>query len=1304
MRFINIFYFIVFVYQVGFSQNKKKQFSFKSLTIEDGLSQNSVIDIVQDNTGYMWFATQDGLNKYNGNTFTYFNKQFEDVTRTNYSKLGKIFIDNAGVLWIITNSGKLEKYNSIKDNFSKINTFKNVSVFYQNSKNDYFIGTYSGKVYKLNSKSKEINKLKIGSKTNEIIYAFKEQKRHTLVLTSLGIYKIIGSKIKKINSLEKSISYNTIVEDKNKINWLATHKNGLFFMDINDSIPQKFTHKKLPKNFTINDLLIDKKNRLWIATYGKGLFLLDVNMNEITHFEENKNNPFAIQYNDILSLYEDNTGLIWIGTDGSGLTYYDEHLFKFNLITNKQAPHKINVSLVRAITATNSNNDIWLGTSGKGLTLYDSKNNIYKTFTAKNSLLASNRIMSLLATDDKILIGHQNFGLQIKDLNNNFYSFSDTSKMTIWKIYKDKNSNIWLCTRDNGLLLFDINKGILKRVDTQNSVLKSNNVRTVEESEKGNLWIGTENDGLYQLNINNFKINEVLNAPKKIKSLLYKNHFLWIGTNGNGLAKLNPLTKNIKIYTQKDGLPNEVIYGILPDNFNNLWLSTNKGISKFTINDSITKIENYSNDIALQAQEFNTGAYFKDDKGTLYFGGLEGVNWFDANQLSYNLAPPKTVITDVKLFNEAILFDKKKVFKSYENTLTFTFSSLHYSQPKRNLYKYILINNDKNWTEPTANNVAHYTNLPPNTYTLKVISSNYDGVWSTKPTEYSFIILKPWYLSTLAKIIYFILLIIVLFLIYKYVKFRLKNKLDFQLAAIENQHLKKIDAFKSKLFTNISHEFRTPLTVIQGLSNTLEKRSQNDADKNTLKSIHNNAYLLNEQLNQLLTLSALEKDSLDFYYINDNIVTYIKSICAFFESFAESKAQKIAFKTAKAKINMDFDPEKIRSIIQNIISNALKFNTAKSIIKVDLKLENQNLIITIKDEGIGIAKENLDKIFDRFYTTKDQNNIEGSGIGLALVKELVEKTKGTIKVISVLNKGTTFCITLPITQVAEKRTATSPPLLPFKTIDKKPENDILKIDGSEIIKKKNTVLIIEDNKDIHLYYKELLQNKYNIIKANDGKEALKKLDKNAVDLIISDLSMPKMDGYHFAKTLKENRENSHIPFIIVSANISVSAKKKLYNLGIDSYLTKPFEEEELISIINNLLFKKTQNNNYFAELLALKKKPHHNEINALDIKFIKEIQELALKSVIYTTQEIADKMRISRSKLNHKVTTLTGKSVGSYIKHIKIEKAKELLKNTDLQINEIAFKLGYNEPSLFSKVFKKETGISPKLFREKQNN
>ena len=506
-----------------------------------------------------------------------------------------------------------------------------------------------------------------------------------------------------------------------------------------------------------------------------------------------------------------------------------------------------------------------------------------------------------------------------------------------------------------------------------------------------------------------------------------------------------------------------------------------------------------------------------------------------------------------------------------------------------------------------------------------------------------------------------------------------------------------MDAFKSKLFTNISHEFRTPLTVIQGLSKSLAKRSQNYTDESTLKSIHNNAYLLNEQLDQLLTLSALDKDSLEFSYINDNIVSFIKNICDFFKSFAESKHQEIELKSVKATISMDFDPEKIRIIIQNIISNAIKFNPSKSKIKVDLKLENQQLLIAIEDQGKGISKENLEKIFNRFYTTKDKNNREGTGIGLALVKELVEKANGAIDVKSTVNKGTTFYIKLPITQLAEKRTATSIPLLSFKVSAK---NDVLETQTSENTKKQNTVLLVEDNQEIHLYYKELLQNDYNILKADDGKQALKKLEKNTIDLIISDLSMPKMDGYDFAKTLKQNRENSHIPMIIVSANISIEAKKKLYKLGIDAYLTKPFEEEELISIMNNLLLKRVQQNNYFADLLALKNESYQNNINTIDLNFIKEIQELALENIIYTTQEVANKMRMSRSKLNHKINTLTGKSVGSYLKHIKIESAKKMLKNSSLQINEIAFKIGYSEPSLFSKVFKKETGVSPKSFRE----
>ncbi len=515
-----------------------------------------------------------------------------------------------------------------------------------------------------------------------------------------------------------------------------------------------------------------------------------------------------------------------------------------------------------------------------------------------------------------------------------------------------------------------------------------------------------------------------------------------------------------------------------------------------------------------------------------------------------------------------------------------------------------------------------------------------------------------------------------------------------------NKKLRELDNFKSKMFNNLSHEFRTPLTVIQGLSEKLEKQLTHYNDKENVQIIHKNASLLNEQLKQILAIAALEKSNLKPNNKKGDIVNFIKMLTHLFSSYAKSNAQNIYFKSNAKSILMDFDADKIQAILQNLISNALKFNKKGGVITVRANQQENYLLLQVEDTGIGIEKENLSKIFDRFYTSSSETNTEGTGIGLAYVKELVELAKGKITVESTINQGTTFTITLPITRSAEIPETPIIPKLPFvyrntntkttaKTKPKAIKNSAKKV-----------VLVVEDNKDIQRYYKQILGDTFNLIKAYNGKEAQEKLNKKEVDLILCDLAMPEMNGFEFSKQLKQIPELSHIPLIIVSANVSVEAKTQSYNLGIDAYLTKPFKEAELLSVIANLFKKQQQRTAYFSKLLELKTAKKSEEIRSVEVNFVKQIQECALEKVVYTTEELAQKLAMSRSKLNKKINTLTGMSIANYIKHIKMEKAKELLKNTNLQVNEIAYQIGYEEASLFTKVFKKTTGQTPTNYRQ----
>ncbi|MCR9227950.1 MAG: response regulator [Flavobacteriaceae bacterium] len=741
--------------QAQSSPKAHNRFSFNNLTVNDGLSQNSVVGIAQDTTGYLWFATQDGLNKYDGREFNIYKEQFEDVTRPTYSKLGKVFIDSDNTLWGITNPGTLKFYDRKKEEFQRIKSIDSASVVYEDSRRNIYVGTYKKGLFRIKANEKDTIQVLGGQNKSLEIYDLIEWGDHLWIAASGGIYKLINDK-QALDTIYRSSGTNFSAFTANGENMYAgSYQKGLFIKSASSETFAQFKgfgNKRFPTDLVIQDLLLDKYGRLWVATYGQGLYIIDFSTKSFRHFLADRNNPDAIHYDDILFLFEDFTGTIWLGTDGAGVSYYDEYLAKFNILTNKNVPKEAHVDVIRAIAK--DGRSLWLGTSGKGLTKINLDTQQAFTIKIGESNLIGDRIMSLYHDGNTLWIGHQEHGLQKMLGNDQIETIEELRNHTIWKIYGASNNQLWLCTRNKGLILFDKKNGIVAQFNSENSNLTTDNIRTIEHFKDNIFWVGTEQSGLFSLNMDTRRIVKIDSIADDIKSLLHKNDRLWIGTNGNGLKSYEPSTGEILHFTVKTGLPNNVVYGILPDEEGNLWLSSNRGISRFSYHNGKHAVENYGNYDGLQSYEFNTGAYFKDEDGTLYFGGLEGLNWFRPEQLQTNPFKPKTVITNVKVFNDTRNLSENVPLKHTQNTITFAFSSLQFSQPSLNQYKYRLIGNDENWINAGNNNTARYTNLSPGEYTFQVLSSNYDGIWGDVPATYGFEINQPWHFTNMAAAVF----------------------------------------------------------------------------------------------------------------------------------------------------------------------------------------------------------------------------------------------------------------------------------------------------------------------------------------------------------------------------------------------------------------------------------------------------------------------------------------------------------------------------------------------------------------------
>lgn len=1269
-----------------------KQIFFRELTVDNGLSQNSVVSIAQDSTGFMWFATQDGLNKYDGKTFTHYERQFEDVTRPTFSKLGKVYVDKDGYLWIISISGKLEKFNEAQNTFSHINTIKDVSTIFQTSEKDYFIGTYGNGIYKVNSATKDTTQILSSKYKLFDIYDITEIENDLLIATSEGVLKLSKNTL-DLSFVDKtqSISFSSISIDKNATIYAASFGNGLYLKRKSDKEFSKFLgfdDSAFLKNLNIQDILVDSQDRLWVATYGNGAYLINFNNETIDHFIANKNDPYALHYNDVLSIYEDFTETIWLGTDGAGLSYYDRHLVKFNVLTNRQIPPTIHVDVVRSIVV--KNDIMWLGTSGKGLTKIDQNNKKYKTYTAENSTLAGNRVMSLLLDGNNLWIGHQNEGLQLFDQSENFKTFSETKGLTIWKVSKKSNDELWLCTRSKGLLVFNTKTGIISSYNTENSGLTTNNIRTIAQGNNQTLWVGTENDGLFKLNLSTNEMIKIEKIPDNIKCLYYSNNLLWVGTNGNGLKLYNISEKNVVKYTKENGLPNNVIYGILPDDNTNLWLSSNKGLTKISIDANYNAtLENYNNYDGLQAFEFNTGAYFIDEKGTLYFGGLNGINWFQPNQLSFNPKKPKTVITGLKVFNEKTEMKQDKSFLHNQNTFTFSFSSLHYSQPERNQYKYRLINNDEDWISSGNNNEAHYTNLPPNEYSFQVISSNYDGVWNNKPATYSFSILKPWYTSNLAVLFYCIALLAIIYGIYAYLKWRWNVKNQLRLEHEETERLKKIDELKTRLYTNISHEIRTPLTLISGpVENQLKKKHLSQTDISDLNLIKHNSNRLLQLVNQMLDLSLVDSGELKLSVKEGNLSVLLKQIISSFKYKAESSNLLI-----ESKINglqkCWFDKDVIEKIISNLITNAIKYSPDKSKITIEAS-ENKGFVhFSITNNKGDLNIKNIDQLFERFYQTNSSK--EGVGIGLSLVKELIKLSKGTITAEALSENTISFLIKIPITEES------------FAEYEKfkinNTENTEIKTPKYNLkSNEKPVLLVVEDNDDVREFIVSNFSKNYTVIEAENGQIGIKLTKKHLPSLIISDIMMPIMNGIELCNIIKNEELTSHIPIILLTAKVGEENEIKGFKTGADAYITKPFGIEKLHIRVQKLIESRQKLKKHFNKTFELNPKL---AITSTETEFLNRMQEVLDKHITdpeLTSEQLSKFMNMSRTQLHRKLTSILGLNTTAFIRSQRLKLACKLLRSSDASTSEIAYQVGFSSPSYFTKCFKEAYGCTPSEF------
>ncbi len=1360
-----LFLFILFIPYFGITQDIR----FKHLSINEGLSQNAVFSITQCSEGFMWFGTKDGLNKYNGYNFKVYQHNPNNANTIKASHITSLYNDKVGNLWIGGENGILNRYlkntesflriplplaNSMGNNsyeINEINEDKNGTIWVGTRNNGLFrVPLVKNKVIKSAIKqysNNETGKYKITNNTIRALYS--DNSNNLWIGTNKGLNRMnleteefepFYFDIKHPDAMQsyRDMAISSIHSNENGILWLGT-LSGLIRFNTVDYSFEVFKHNYTVHRYgwgEITKIIEDSNGNFWLSSLAE-LMHFDTKTKTFTYHRNDPLKPHSLNYNSVSSLYIDKSNIVWVGTTGMGINYYDPKAHRFSIL-KRTKNEKINSRVVGfSVRSVFEESDRYVWVSSDVLYRWDRKTNTLKSFEKNSNNLNSfgntgawsitkSRDGNLWFSTTEGLYVYNPFTSKTKQFKYNKDNPDGIPQKNVLAVFEDDEEYLWIATENYLCKMTDRKKGVFKKYPYIKGAIYSVFGRPVLYQDiDSKIWIGTK-IGLLVFDPEKETFHTFKNNPENANSLINNNiksicpdpeqpeRFIWIGTAG-GLNLFDKKEKIFTHFTKENGLPNNVIYGILPDHQNNLWISTNKGISKF--NPKNKTFRNFDVYDGLQSNEFNTGAYHKSKKGELFFGGISGLNYFFPEQIKNNPFIPSVVLTDIKVHNNSNKDSKKNSFKTIpflekeeltfthkDNSIIFEFAAMDFSVPLKNQYAYKLDNFNKDWIYTNNNRTATFTNLPAGKYVFRGKASNNHGVWNETGLSIPFQVLPHWSATWWAYFLYLLLLLLLLYLARRYElkRFHIKNQLEVERIKINS--LRSLDQLKSKFFTNISHEFRTPLTLISGEAERLLEKLKIKQTRKQVKTIDRNAKRLLQLINQLLDVSKLDARKMKLILTQSNVVLFLKNVFYSFESLAEKKKIQFEFISEHTNIQVLFDSGKMEKIIGNLLSNALKFTPENGRITLQMQQKNTEIVtIFISDTGIGISKADIPYIFDRFYQVdnSDTRVFEGTGIGLALVKELTLLHKGKIMVVNnATTLGVTFILEIPIGKIIENKEFQEEPLItnhyPIATL----ENNTFNTIPTPHFNKK-VILLVEDNIDIRQFIKEQLHLNYKIIEAVDGEKGIEISEKTIPDLIITDVMMPKVDGFAMVKHIKENEKTSHIPIIMLTGKSSYEDKIKGLETGIDAFLTKPFSTKELQIRISKLLAQR--------ELLRKKYKnafsiiPENIAVSSIDQKFLKKTLkhlEENLDNPNFSVDKLADKMCLSSSQLHRKLHALINQAPGQLLRNMRLQKAAELIKLNIGSITDICFQTGFNDQAYFSRAFKNHFGCSPLAYKK----
>lgn len=1322
--------------------------SFSQISINEGLSQSTVFSIAQDRKGYMWFATYDGVNKYDGYEFTVYRHLLNDSTSLASDIARVVMSDSNGNIWVGTRKG-LSCYNESKDCFENFH-FKNksslpVTEIIELPKQILWV-CVDNHIRAFDMQAKEFSNSGIHKDLRRLNVSVMKRAGDSIYLgdTSghLYVYSILNHEFRKVTAYQGKKKIQTfLLQSPNKL-WIGTEGDGLYLFNPLDNSATHYVHDlqqgSISSNF-IRSLALDSKGKLWIGTFND-LNIYNESDDTFTAYTTDVLDGGSLSQRSVRCLYKDTQGGMWIGTFFGGLNYYHPLRNRFRTIHHIPYRNSLNNNIVSSIVEDEKAN-LWIGTNDGGVNYYDLKSGEFTYYLFDDKLnsvgyyaFESNNVkaISIDSSRDVVYVGTHAGGLKIihRTTGRVEHCLSPKEMPATQNIYvllpRDEKS-LWVGTLE-GLYIFykDSKQFEYVNKDKEGNLISPQSIMSLLVDSFGRFWIGGDND-LQVFKLEDGSLTKIPVPISKLASIstvqcIYESSSqdIWFATR-MGLYRLDNKNSQLKHYTVANGLPNNVIYGIEEDSYNFIWLSSNQGLSY--LNPNTEKFRNFTLNDGLQSNQFNSYSHCCASDGTMYFGGIKGISVFRPELLIDNPFTPQVVINKLLLYNQEVRPDDKTgilkenisntssiTLHSSQRTFTLGFVVSNYLSRADNTFAYCLEGYDDTWYYLTDKRSVSYSNLPQGKYVFRVKAANNDGKWNVSPTTLEVIILPAWHDTWWARLLYFTLFVGFGVFVFRFFWDRKTMCARLEMEHKEKVHQEEISQMKMRFFINISHELRTPLTLIQTPIQEMLSRNSDRWMRNQLKYVERNANRLLHLVNQLMDYRRAELGVFKLNVAYVNVYQLLKENFSYYEKLARHKGLEYNLVSDLEGKMFLVDAQYFELILNNLLANAFKYTDSGSITVV-LADNDSMLKLEVCDTGEGIPKDKQKCIFERFCQL-DSSHI-GSGIGLSLVRRLVELHHGSVYLNSKEGQGSCFSVEFPqkeeiysdVEFVGKSDGDESEAIYSTNT------KEMFFLDSEKIeygkvganCRKKGVVLLVEDNEEIRSYLYEGLGGLFEVSQTVNGQDAVDFLKENEVDIVISDVMMPVMDGIKLCKHIKQNICTSHIPVIMLSAKSDISAQFEALQIGADDYITKPFSLALLISKIQNMMRTRQRMLEHYSKTTEVE--PEKITFNAMDEELLKRaisIVEKNMDNANFSTEDFAKAMNMSRSNLHLKLKAITGESAIEFIRKIRFNEACRLLKEGRYNIAEISTKVGFNTPSYFATSFKKYMGCLPTEYVKQQ--